>query len=538
MTKSKPASVIITNPQKSSFIRPLSIGEWTFMLLQYRNLFGYITVTSRYTKPIKRFEIMKAIKLIIIDNPWLLSNVFTDNVKCKPKDCQWRYVEKVELNDIVQFIHVNDNDIDQKDDNKAKLDPKVCSDILSYSLNLNNKNALLWKIIIVNEVEVCFLFNHGMFDAMSGVFIQKQILETLRRNENTPFKEDNLSTIITRYDLPEKVPHIHDPAALLPYSSSALFLLKTISLQLLPNFLKPKYLRFKRFGPPIENFRNINDDKIQERFNQKGNVKIAIINLNTIETENIIKACKKKEVTVTSFLNIAGVKTISKILKSNNLLYQTAVDLRRIISVENSNLISKYTNKTSKELIGFLNTTLDLYYDDEKSNKISFWENVSKHRKDVLKQLTSDFIFKKTLGSLVFSPFFPKTGYKATNLFAISKRTSSFVLSNLGYQHTKYLSNSKFNVERMTFVTYSVWGCAALKIDCITTNNNNSPVMTLSLQCGPNSYTDIEFENIKNEFHRKITDPNILMDDTIANNMDTRKNDELYLNEKSNYHML
>ncbi len=488
--------------KRNEIIRPLTYLEWYYGLMSYRGLIGSVTVTARYAKPMTKPEVIRAVKSVIIKNPWLLANVFTDNIRGEPTDCVWKYAEKIDLNDVVQFINVKNG---QEEDPKSPLSSKLVTDMLHRSFlwsDMNKTDKVLWKIIVLNDVELCLVYDHGLLDGKSGQSFQMSIFETLREFENIPL-EDNMVTTVGQSDLPEDVPHINDPDCMLHYKGALSYLLFAALLPMIPNMFRPRRLRYKPAPPPIPKSEQAKGIPEQIEFEK---AKVELLHLTTEETQNIIKACKQHNSTVTAFVNIAGIDVISRVTGINKIRHQTPIDARKCISPSNPTL--RGTDK--KRVLGFFTSIFDSYYD--RKSKRTFWQKVIEHTNEIKSKTTDDFIYTSTLPCLVKSPLFPGT-YKFLDQVATQKRDYTMWLSNLGYVKLDYKEESKFNVERMNFMFAGAFN--AVIVDCITTNNNGSPVMSLYFHDGPNSLKNrSDLTKIKELVKEMITDPEVLMLDS------------------------
>ncbi len=480
--------------ERTKPIRSLNASEWFYTTLGYRGLLGSVSVTSRYTKPLSKLELIRALRPVILENPWLLANVFTESMEANPEDCYWKYIDEVDLNDVVKFINVTNV---HDEDPKSHLDNSTVNKLISHNFSINTVNGLLWRIVVVNETELCFIFDHGIFDGMSGQIFQEFLLESLRKWENFPLKHEEITTI-GKFDLPEMVTHVNNPAAFLPYSGSISYLLKTVFLPVIPKFLRPHYLRYTPLPSPLPKKRQ--NSPIPVKLNLDP-VKFTLVNLTHEETKNIINACKKNNSTVTAFINIAIVEAISNITKEDTLLHDTPVNVRRLISQDNPAL----NNLNPKHVLGFFTSIIDSYYHKDFSH--TFWDKVKENTEDIKKKTNKKYLMTYTLPCLFSSFIF--NSYKAATSMAVSNRESSLTVSNLGFHKVDYKQESKFNVERMTFFTYSQY--AGVLVDCVSTNNNNSPVMTVYIQAGPNSLSNIQLQELRRQFKETITNPSILM---------------------------
>ncbi len=491
-------ALIPLETQRDDIIRPVDAVEWYYGLMSYRGLFGSVELTSRYTKPVTKPEIIRALKSIILKNPWLLANIYCDDIKGEASDCVWKYIEKVDLNDVVEFQYLKN---EQEEDPDSPLNSELVSKMIHHSFlraNINKTDVVLWKVVVLNDVEVCFIYDHGLLDGRSGQSIQLSIFETLRELENVPL-DDNMITTIGRSDLPEIVPHINNPNVI-PYKGKLSYLLWAVLLPMLPHFLRPKELRYTPAAPPIPVAEQAKGIPVQMDF---GKGKVELLHLTAEETQNIINVCKKNKSSVTSFINQAGIEAVSKVTGVNKLRHQTPLDARKCISPSDP-----YIRKSDpRRILGFYTSIFDSYYD--RNSTETFWQKVIRHTEEIKRKSEVKFILTRTLPCLVYSFLFPNT-YKFLDMVATDKREYTMWLSNLGYVKFDYKEESKFNIERMDFMSSAAFN--AIIIDVVTTNNNGSPVMSIYLHDGPNSLEDAgDLRKLKDLLRETITDRDILM---------------------------
>ncbi len=489
---------------KSDIIRSLNPGEWYFTVLEHRHLSGGVMVSARYDKPLNKQEVVRALRSVLLDEPWLLVNLFNaGDFKGIAKDVYWKYIDEINLNDVVEFQNVKNS---QTDDVQSPFSSSLITDFLyksPFDLNFGKSDKVLWKLIILNEIEICFIYSHGLQDGESGSIFQRNLFNKLRKFENIPFKDDD-TTKIGKKDIPKDIQQINNSDLYLHYKLSTSFLIKLASLPILPNFLKPRHMKYITFPPPLSVEKQSKYNGTLPDVLELGPVKSIFVNLNGIETKNIIKACKKNKTTVTAFLNIASIEVISNFLNKDILMHQVPIDTR------------KYINKDkieSNSIIGFFTNLVEFYYDKKLTKHQSFWDKVRNNSKQLKQEISTNKVFNNTLASILYSPIF-NNPFKLTNSLSISNLLASLSISNLGFEKFIYNKNSKFNIKRMSFSFYCTYGIASVLIDVITTNyNDDEPVMTLYFQTGNNCFKFEELEKITEKIKEKITDLNLLEGD-------------------------
>ncbi len=499
--------------RRTGQIRSLNNLEWSHALLGYRDLLGSNMVTATYTTSLSKRDLVGAIRCVILENPWLLANIFTHDLKGSSHNCYWRYINEVNLNDVVEFRYINNN-------TRVKLYSSLVSNLVHRSFTwkgFNKRDELLWKVVVINDIELCFIFDNSLLDGKSGDIVQLSILKILRNLENVPSNQKELYLkTIGRSDLPALIPHINDPQIYLNYNYSIPYLLKTIILPKITDLLTPKKLKYSFFNPLIPNLKdpsNVPEKIIFDNDNDNDSLdpKLTIINLSTIETKNIINSCEDHNVSVTAFLNIVAIRAVNKVLKKRRLIYQSLIDSRNCISPSNS--ILNLNQKSSNILLGNFFSIIKCHYDEQKFNTISFWKHVLKNDRELKRKSLKKNIKKKSLTCLILSSsIYISNVYKYINKLVISKRDAIVTIANLDHDNRdldlQFNKLSKFNIERMSFITGAA--LETILIQSITTTNttntNNSPVMTLYFQAGINSINFQQLNEITTEFKKTITD--------------------------------
>ncbi len=459
--------------QLKKHIRHISGVEWFHNCMAYRNIFSGVWLSARYTQGVDRGRLIKALKMIIRDQPWLLANVFYD-VEGSRFTSSWALIDEIDLDSIVEFITTDDY---VEDDPKCPLNEKTVQQIIGDGLGCmaRKRDRVLWKVVVVNKVEVVFFWDHVLMDGKTAYFFHELLLKYLRElehsDEETQITEQN--NVVRTADLAAEKDIVLPPSPddMMTYKPHFFYLLNVLIVQYLPRFFWPRDIRHQwKVLPPFDT----TPEEIPERFEFPNN-QIGVINMTSEETSNVIRLCKANHTTVTIYLSVLITDCISHFSGKKTIRMNIAADYRRSIPKD-----SKYLNgRDPDKLWGFLATTVEGNYNDEKPT--SMWEKLSTFSKEFPKLITPQNLIKESFVSVM--EIVPNM-YRFLNNWVYTKGINPMFFSNLGYMKPEYKQDSKYNIERMAFMTCAK-GVSSI-IDSVTTNYNNSPVLTVTVSAAAN----------------------------------------------------
>ncbi len=464
--------------QLQNVIRSPNSLEWSHVVLSDRNISCSVCVSSRYEKPLLKTDLFRALRKVILTQPWLLANLFYKSVKdSDPSQIKWALIDELDLTDIVEFKTTTKS---AEDDSKS---PLTSFEVLQMSATrfaeTNKRDKPLWKIIVYNNIEVCLLFSHAIMDGMSAMKIQRLLLHNLRlldtENANLSTIENNY-TKITPADFHGKFQFPPDSNNLITYKPSLSFLLFMLLIHFLPQFLLPKSQKQLGIVPPLL---KISSEEKELPIPEKvtcPSPQVAIINLSSAETAKIMKECKLHNVTVTSFLSIIMAEAVSHFSGQRHMQIFMAANSRKCIS----DLAPELNGTNPDDVLGAgYSALMASIYNKDHPKTLS--GQITKFNETLKVMKTPENL--KTRSMNCFSRF--DGMYKYTEGLFTSDSQTSLCVSNLGYQRTECIPNSRFNVERMTFFNGSPGN--PLHYNIITTNSvDDLPLMTISVMVGDN----------------------------------------------------
>ncbi len=459
--------------RQRNIIRPPTANEWFHAVMCHRHLFSGVWIGTRYSKELNKNELIQALKGVIIDHPWLLANLFYSSPKVKRSDARWELIEQLDLENVVEFCNTDECAMD---DPKSYLNKKNVVDIIGEGLGdtTNQKNGVLWRLIVVNNTEVCLFFNHALMDGKSAHFFHQSLLYHLRLLESSPAlnigntEKDN---IIKISDLGENIVIPPNPDEMMSVKPNFLYILGILAIEYLPRIFWPRSCRTQwKVPPPL----TATPDVFPEKFSLP-RLQIQFINLNSQETSSIIRVCKANHVSVTTYLSVLVTDCVSHFSGQKCMRMNIAADFRK--SIPKSSYKTHLKGIEPKKVWGFYATTVEGCYNDEKATP--FWEKVSKFSNELKRLTTPSKLLSESFISL--TGFLPDL-YNYLDKWCVCKNINTVYFSNLGYIKYDYSADSKFNIERMSFCTAST--SASLIVDAVTTNDNDIPMLSLSLSGG------------------------------------------------------
>ncbi len=460
-------------------IRHASHVEWFYNVATCRNIFGCVTQSCRYSNPVSKERLIYALRCVIIEQPWLLANMFYKSPEVSCKEVSWRLIEELDINNIVEYRYTKES---PDDDPKSPLNSKDVSTIVNRGMsdNDNRMDAVQWKIIVYNDVEICLVFDHGLIDGITAYLFHELLLKYIRQQESLNIDYSLEKTTVGIKDLPADgdatllLPP--DPDSLIKYWPSTLFLITTLVSQYLPRFFWPSSCRSLWAAPGA--LPKASEYKVIPKKPDVPPVHSEIINLTVEETKNIIKACKKHNVTITAFLTTLTTECVSHYLNLNPtnttptpIRFNILANTRKCISPSNP----KLNGIIPSRVWGFHATAVSGTYRDD-NNSTTLGEKIIAFSSELHEMVKPKYLLTKSFNSLIEAV--PKVFNFFTGWFTDPSINPIF-WSNLGYKKFEYDSNSKYNIERMSLVT-GVPGIGLL-VDAVTTNYKDSPIMTLSL---------------------------------------------------------
>ncbi len=461
-------------------IRNVGCVEWFYNVAICRHLFGSVSESCRYSNPISKERLIYALRCIIMDQPWLLANMFYKSPEVGCNEASWALIEELDLNSVVDYRYTTET---VEDDPKSPLTSKAASTMLNRGKpeNDNRTDAVQWRIIVYNDIEVCLVFDHGIFDGITAYMFHELLLKYLRQQESLNVDYSLQKITIGVKDIP--VPTDRDATSLFPphpdrvikYSPSKLFLINNVIGQYLPRFFWPHSL--KRLWTIPGAIPNVSEYKVIPKTPDLPPVQSEIINLTEQETDKILKACKKHNVTVTAFLTTLTAECVSHYFDLNPsnktptpIRFTILANTRKCISPSNPNL----NGIEPSRLWGFHATGVSGTYHDD-NNSTTLGEKIIAFGSELRELVQPKNLLTKSLNALI--EFIPSS----FNFFTYWLRDPTFNLiywSNLGYHKFEYNPNSKYNIERMTLAA-GVPGVGFM-VEAATTNYKDSPVMTLT----------------------------------------------------------
>ncbi len=408
--------------------------EQYFTVRSEKDLYKSILVSASYSTPISKPELIRAVRAVVLDNPILSANVFQLEDGCKSA---WLgIVPSFDIECAIEYRYTSDKYGPNKmpEDGSifqftADLFPGLMNE--GFSSNLSQQDKVLWKLIVLNNTEVCFIYDHCLADGMSSCFFHDSLFKKLVEFENQPLNPSSLNSKFVFSDFNPSNPLPPPIELLLDFHTS----MKSLAGELW-NYYAPKFLKSKKIAnawkaKPISDTREALFDLKTGKAIINSSPIYDLITLDNKSTSKILSICKEKKVTVTSFLTIAFLESILDITKSKPTQFAIAVDARRYLDVDKFNQLQKNSNITSvNNLIGCYLTDVTFNLNPVVPGNTA-WEVVDELSNSIKYKIKPEIISKSdTTHELKFIDDFSEFFVKRT-LEPIDETLS---LSNLGYR--------------------------------------------------------------------------------------------------------
>lgn len=276
--------------------RHLSVYENLFKCRQEFGYYQTFQVAGTYSHSFSKATLSKVLRKVILENGMLTCNVFPDG-----KENMLRPVEKaIKFEDV--FLDLEDKYITDNLLNEAGM-----KFLNSFTFKLGVEEPLFKVLYNEKSSTLSAIFDHSIYDGLNGNYFHEEFIKYLRLMDS----EDN-ELVSTLFD----------------FSQDG---------DLLANELPPPVDAFMTWDEPHnETFMNKVPPypKYPGRFLNTKEVKdiaFKLIKFNPDELKVLLKKCKEKQVTLTSYLDIIFALSFKSVYKDTYSVNKVAIALRKFI---------------------------------------------------------------------------------------------------------------------------------------------------------------------------------------------------------------
>ncbi|CAH6720790.1 hypothetical protein CLIB1444_04S08020 [[Candida] jaroonii] len=275
--------------------RHLSTYETLFKCRQEFGYYQTFQVAGTYSNSFSKNTLSKVLRKVILENGMLSCNVFPDDQKSL-----LRPVEKITFDDV--YVDLEDKYITDN-----LLNEEGMKFLNSFTFQLGVEKALFKVLYNEKSSTLAAVFDHAVFDGINGNYFHEEFIKYLRIMDS----EDN-------------------------EMESVLFDLSTDET-LLANDLPPPIDAYMKYDEPHnETFMSKVPPypRYSGRFLNTKDVKdiaFKLLKFNPDELKTLLKKCKEKNVTLTSYLDVIFALTFQSVYKDTYSVNKVAIALRKFI---------------------------------------------------------------------------------------------------------------------------------------------------------------------------------------------------------------
>lgn len=436
--------------QKLILERPLSLYENFFRCRTANKFYKTFQLTGTYSKKLTKSNLSSAVRKLLLDYHILACNVYRGNglYNITP-------LEQIKFDDVFldmtgeesRFLHEG-----QLNENGMKF-----LNQFEFEIYVNKP---LFKLVLLNDFNLSVVFDHTLYDGVVASNFHEILLEKLSENDEEhvdiifDYKTDK--HLIT-HSLP---PPIDDylPDWEVDYSDN-----------------DPQY--FDKVVPPgLTKFPGRFPNSRDYTFSFK------LTHFSPDEMKKILHGCKKRGVTLTSFLQYVTILSFQPVFKNHYTANRVAIALRRHFSAERAPDYYKhffdyndYKNMGNLPHLGLAQNYPPLFKFD--------WEEVKQANKNLLKAVNNNKLLN--LSKTFKDRYDPNTDNE--NLFGGlgGNKAETSKLSNLGFVKVKEYGN--WTIDNLVFSQDTSPTTADLMINVVSCPRGGLNIVT--------SYNDHSFQD-------------------------------------------
>ncbi|KAK7203257.1 alcohol acetyltransferase [Myxozyma melibiosi] len=369
--------------------RPLSFLEQYFVNRCLLDFYRSVVVWVQYEHEITSESLYTALTKLVLDNSALCCRISLSPDK---KSQRVAMLKEIDLADLVSF--------EEGDESTESLE-RLLMHNHDKKTEYTDDSKPLWRLVVYNMRYVLFVFDHSVFDGMSGrLFVSK--LSELLQNSSVPSDSTVPSTVVSVPADMTPPPRFEELTKMDP---PLFYVLKALSAEFAPKWLFPK-----------KDPRNAS--VYAPMFHPVADYKVRLRTFSTEESEKLLAMTRKHNTTITALLASTLCTALNQTIEgSRDLEVRIPVNGRRFIEKSTdipdpSGLIGPY--------IGQFRCIVD------RSTGFS-WESVKKFGDDLKNGTTIETIYApamvKYLGGKIQEWLLKKVG---------TERDSDVEISNIG----------------------------------------------------------------------------------------------------------
>lgn len=287
--------------------RPPSVLERYYLCRGLEKYYSNFNITVQYRSKVTPLTLSSALRAMVSENTWLTHNFYKldeqDNALVNGLNHEIRIVEKILFEDVVRFESID------------VFDGTTIGYLNSFLIPMNVENLPLWKIIVLDDREghqyVSGLFDHSIFDGMSGVQFMKDLAVQLEK------AEDQYEEVIFDYVRESQVL----PAVITPPIEAVrdLYLLSYLDIAkyYLSKYLPTFWNFFERFKKLFEKNLFKPDFGVNPIFRagivkKDTDTKFRIVNFTNQQVDEVSQFCRVNDMTVTPYFNVIAAKCLQE----------------------------------------------------------------------------------------------------------------------------------------------------------------------------------------------------------------------------------
>ncbi|CAI5758877.1 unnamed protein product [Candida verbasci] len=294
--------------------RPLSISENFFRSRTASGHYRSFAVSSTYNQNLNNLSLFyKALRKTILEYHILICNVqFKGQYVYQP-------LENIKLENILQF------NTDVQYLRNGVVTESFMKKVNEITFNLYTQDPL-FKLVLVGDYNLVCIFEHTIADGVVGNYFHEIFLQNLAYCDDT----NNDVFAVSFGDVPEE---ISLDTTIFNFSKDLKFIKNSLpppldlfmeDIDLDYTYNNPDF--FERVIPQCYKRWNGRFDAINTH-----EISFKVINFNLEETKQILNACKKHNVTLTSYIVVIEALTLQPIFGDNYTVHKVAMALRRHI---------------------------------------------------------------------------------------------------------------------------------------------------------------------------------------------------------------
>ncbi|ODQ64016.1 hypothetical protein NADFUDRAFT_53001 [Nadsonia fulvescens var. elongata DSM 6958] len=423
--------------------------EFYSQVRNHHDLYTTVLVTATFSKPLNKEGLYAALGQVVAKEPFLRVDIDYDSDEIP----YFRPLAKIDLDQTVAFV----------DDSMSR---NLLTSFHSEKFVYANETPL-WKIVVMGQKELAFIFDHSCFDGSSGAFILQKLTTAL--NQNSPALNCNVLTLPVFEVSIEGMKSIIPPPLeeLAPTIPSVWRALGIVSGEIF-NFIKKELLSFSGYGrdyvftgAPVPGAVHTNDDSVPVTCKWVGSYDY--LDLNEEVSNKMVTLAKTRGVSVTSLLYVILLSALDNEIRKHcpeitlnqegskkaKIIGQCPINARRYFKTETIN-----TNEIIGNYVGNATSTMMVDLSGVEAGSEAFWVHALDFQSQLRSQLTiplnsntkpSPPSALESIGMLSLIP--SVTSYVLSRLGQV--RGDSLEISNLGVISKPETNGSEYSVSRL-----------------------------------------------------------------------------------------